>query len=491
MIYYKFFNIIYNRHSCFLITSTISTIYKENSTDTKVSQTVTTTTGNYPILLGSSGQTANATQGAYFGKGITANPSTSTITATTFNGKATSAGTADSANKVNNKLSISLNGGTATEYDGSTARTININASSVGAATSGHNHDDKYLKLSGGTVTGDVTFNRYVKINAWTNYGEGVAELWFDGNKKAICADHGSATDIELNASSATKVKNALTFTGAVSTSYDGSETRSIAIPTVSDKKITITQGSSTRGSFTLNQNSDLTINLTDTNTWTPFKGATSTAAGTAGYISTVPKIGETGLYFKSDGSWGTPTNTTYNDVTTTEHGLMTATDKVKLNGIQANATAVSFSSSLSSGTKIGAITINGTSTNIYCQTNTDTHHAAYLYAGASSTAVANAQASNGSLYLNLVENGTVRNSHKITGSGATSVTSDTSGNITISSTNTVYTHPTTAGNRHIPTGGSSGQLLGYSASGTAKWVEGFTAITDTEIDSIITEVFG
>jgi len=33
------------------------------------------------------------------------------------------------------------------------------------------------------------------------------------------------------------------------------------------------------------------------------------------------------------------------------------------------------------------------------------------------------------------------------------------------------YTHPTTAGNKHVPTGGSSGQLLGYSASGTAQWV--------------------
>lgn len=36
---------------------------------------------------------------------------------------------------------------------------------------------------------------------------------------------------------------------------------------------------------------------------------------------------------------------------------------------------------------------------------------------------------------------------------------------------NTVYTHPTTAGNKHIPTGGASGQILGYSASGTAKWI--------------------
>lgn len=33
------------------------------------------------------------------------------------------------------------------------------------------------------------------------------------------------------------------------------------------------------------------------------------------------------------------------------------------------------------------------------------------------------------------------------------------------------YTHPTTAGNKHIPAGGSSGQFLGWSADGTAKWV--------------------
>ena len=32
------------------------------------------------------------------------------------------------------------------------------------------------------------------------------------------------------------------------------------------------------------------------------------------------------------------------------------------------------------------------------------------------------------------------------------------------------YSHPTTAGNKHIPTGGSSNQMLVYSASGTAKW---------------------
>lgn len=36
---------------------------------------------------------------------------------------------------------------------------------------------------------------------------------------------------------------------------------------------------------------------------------------------------------------------------------------------------------------------------------------------------------------------------------------------------NTVYTHPTSSGNKHIPSGGSSGQFLGWSADGTAKWV--------------------
>lgn len=36
--------------------------------------------------------------------------------------------------------------------------------------------------------------------------------------------------------------------------------------------------------------------------------------------------------------------------------------------------------------------------------------------------------------------------------------------------TDTVYTHPTTAGNKHIPAGGSTGQILRWSASGTAVW---------------------
>ena len=43
-----------------------------------------------------------------------------------------------------------------------------------------------------------------------------------------------------------------------------------------------------------------------------------------------------------------------------------------------------------------------------------------------------------------------------------------TAGTITIANT---YTHPTTAGNKHIPSGGSNGQFLGWDSAGTAKWV--------------------
>jgi len=38
--------------------------------------------------------------------------------------------------------------------------------------------------------------------------------------------------------------------------------------------------------------------------------------------------------------------------------------------------------------------------------------------------------------------------------------------------TDTVYTHPTTAGDKHIPTGGAADQVLTYDSSGTAVWAD-------------------
>jgi hypothetical protein len=90
----------------------------------------------------------------------------------------------------------------------------------------------------------------------------------------------------------------------------------------------------------------------------------------------------------------------------------------------------------------------DGTTGTITTQdTNTDTHHQAKNIVGASTTATANATSSNGSTYLNLIENGAVRSTHKISGTGATTVTSDSNGNITINSTNTTYSAATTSAN--------------------------------------------
>ena len=69
-----------------------------------------------------------------------------------------------------------------------------------------------------------------------------------------------------------------------------------------------------------------------------------------------------------------TNTNTTYSNATSGTSGLMSAADKTKLDGITASADSVSFTRSLTAGTKVGTITINGTATDLYCEKNTDTN---------------------------------------------------------------------------------------------------------------------
>lgn len=69
-----------------------------------------------------------------------------------------------------------------------------------------------------------------------------------------------------------------------------------------------------------------------------------------------------------------------------------------------------------------------------------DTHYTSNLIVGTSSSAVANSATANGTTFLNLVENGGVRNSHQIKGAGATTVSADANGVITITSTDTKTT---------------------------------------------------
>ena len=85
-----------------------------------------------------------------------------------------------------------------------------------------------------------------------------------------------------------------------------------------------------------------------DTNTWIALNGATASDAGTAGYAP-APAAGANLKYLRGDGTWQTPTNTTYSDATQSVHGLMSTADKKKLDGIVEGANKTTVDSSLSS----------------------------------------------------------------------------------------------------------------------------------------------
>ncbi len=120
---------------------------------------------------------------------------------------------------------------------------------------------------------------------------------------------------------------------------------------------------------------------------------------------------GTSGQYLKSNGS-GAPTWAT----------------------ISTGGSTVSISNRQSSGTRLATITIDSTAYDLYyTDTDTNTHNTAYLYVGTSS-GTSNSSTSNGSTYLILSDGGTYTR-RKISGSGTVSVSSDSSGNITINGT--------------------------------------------------------
>lgn len=128
------------------------------NTDSKVLQTVSTTAGEFALLAKDQTAVTTTTCGSVFASGVTVNPSTKTITATTFKGALSgNAATATTANKTKAVLTLQMNGGSAQAFDGSTARTFNVTAAGIGA-----------LPTSGGTVSGSLTVNNALKAASIT-----------------------------------------------------------------------------------------------------------------------------------------------------------------------------------------------------------------------------------------------------------------------------------------------------------------------------------
>ncbi len=91
-------------------------------------------------------------------------------------------------------------------------------------------------------------------------------------------------------------------------------------------------------GSVAVTTDASGNIVITGQNTtYSDMKGATASAAGARGLVP-APAAGKQSQYLRGDGTWATPTNTTYSDATQSAHGLMSAPDKKKLDGIEAGA---------------------------------------------------------------------------------------------------------------------------------------------------------
>ena len=133
--------------------------------------------------------------------------------------------------------------------------------------------------------------------------------------------------------------------------------------------------------------------------------------------------------------------------VTTSANGLMSSTDKSKLDGIAANANNYSHPTYTSKTSGLYKVTVDGTG-----------HVSA-------TTAVTKADITG----LGIPGSDTTYSVATTSANGLMSST-DKSKLDGIAANANNYSHPTTSGNKHIPSGGSSGQILRWSADGTATW---------------------
>ena len=136
------------------INTALGTKMASNTTVTNVVQTPNTDSAAYPILLKASTATTTATSTTLFASGITVNPGTKTITATTFSGNATSATKAvkDSAGQVISDTYLTkAAGGASLAVSGTTLTLKNAAGSNLSSVTTQDTHYT--TKLIAGTAS--------------------------------------------------------------------------------------------------------------------------------------------------------------------------------------------------------------------------------------------------------------------------------------------------------------------------------------------------
>ena len=256
--------------------------------------------------------------------------------------------------------------------------------------------------------------------------------------------------------------------------------------------------------------NDKITINATDT-TYTFTDHNPTLAWGTKSKVATVGGVavhvtmpanpdtdakttsGNTSskIYLVGATSQSTSAVTTYSHDTTYvgTDGCLYSNSKKVLTDHQA---VTNSAPTLSWGTTSTVGTVGGTALTVTmpANPNTDTHHTAKNIAAASSTATTNASATSNAVYFNLIENGAVRSSHKIAGSGSTKVGSDASGNITITTAltggaSTIESTNLTASRALISN--SSGKVAVSAVTSTELgYLEGVTSSVQTQLNTLV-----
>ena len=247
-------------------------------------------------------------------------------------------------------------------------------------------------------------------------------------------------------------------------------------------KSYSVQDGELSQVSFTTADNAKLdAISGTNTGDQTITLTGDVTGSGTGSFAATIATdavdiamLSATGTassstFLRGDNSWVTPTdtNTTYTAGTgLTLAGTEFSAASLALTTVQ---TAANQSAHLALTTQEGDVVVRSDENKSYIHNGgTAGTMSDFTLLLTPTDAVLSVDGNTGAVTLNHdTLTGFVANEH-IDWTADQGGTNIHAGNYT----DTVYTHPTTAGNKHIPSGGSAGQILRYSASGTAVWGE-------------------
>ena len=366
------------------------------------------------------------------------------------------------------------------------------------------NLNNKVDKVQGkGLSTNDFTNAYKTKLDGLNNYDDttvkqDIRELQTDvGALETTVGNH--TKSIETNATDITTLKgnvqtlqtnlgnkvDKITGKGLSTNDYTTTEKNKLAGIEANANNYTLPKASGTvLGGIKIGNNLNIdengVVSATDTNTtYTTMKGATSSTAGTSGLVP-APQQGQQNSFLKGDGTWGTVESASYGEATQDQSGLMSANDKKKLDNIEANAN--NYTLPVATTTRLGGvkagnnITISGDGT----ISATDTNTTYEVMEGA--TSEANGQSglvpapTQGQQTRFLRGDGTWQVPTNTTYTNATQskdglMSSEDKTKLDgIAKNANNYVHPTTPGNKHIPSGGSTGQVLKWSADGTAVW---------------------